>query len=484
MEKIINMPKQYISDIIDLSEIRKWKDGDRILIHSQTGTGKSQFIKDTLYEYCKRADKKILLLSNRNLLKSQNQEEISDIKSKIITLKNYQALETNVLLGGDIKSLFSDYDYICFDEVHYLMSDSSFNGNTDILLSSLKFPLKDKISLFLTATPEAIFKYNKRFEHSYILEKNYSFIENLYFYNKDEMVETIIDNIPKDEKILYFGNALDGYEFSIDRPDAEFICSDNNKFFRRRSSQSAVKEIVTKNEFSCRILFSTKVLDNGVNIISSSLKHIIIDMVDPIDVIQCLGRKRIIEDEKTNLYIKNQNGRNIYPRLKDVRDTLKLVEEFRKLGKEEFQKKYARQQIDSVIMNDGEINWAKLYHAKYLEGIFSIMMKDSNGYENSIKKLLGIDKTLYAEDVFERKNLLDILEDYTEKRLYREDQEEFKNIFFSNIFNFNRKVDVKHRGIVCINSILEEDKLPFRLTSIRDRKGVNRDKTYWFLIKP
>ena len=478
------MPKQYISDIIDLSEIRKWQSGDRILIHSQTGTGKSQFIKDVLYEYCKRSDKNILLLSNRNLLKSQNEEEISDIKSKVITLKNYQALETNVLLGGNVKDLFSDYDYICFDEVHYLMSDSSFNGNTDILLANIKFPLKDKISLFLTATPEAILKYNRKFEHSYILEKDYSFIENLYFYNKDDMVETIIDNIPKDEKILYFGNALDGYEFSIDRPDAEFICSDNNKFFRRRSSQLAIKEIVTNNEFSCRILFSTKVLDNGVNLISSSLKHIIIDMVDPIDVIQCLGRKRIIGDEKINLYIKNQNGRNIYPRLKDVRDTLKLVEEFQKLGKEEFQKKYARQQIDSVIMNDGEINWAKLYHAKYLEDIFSRMMKGSNGYENSIKKLLKIDNILYAEDTFERKNLLDILEDYTEKRLYKEDQEEFKNIFFANIFNFNRKINVRHRGIGCINSILEEDQLPFRLTSIQDRKGVGRGKRYWFLIKP
>ena len=478
------MPHRYISDIIDINEIKKWQGGDRILIHSQTGTGKSQFIKDILYEYCKRRDKKILLLSNRNLLKNQNIEEISDIKTDIITLKNYQALEMNVLLGGVTKDLFSDYDYICFDEVHYLMSDSSFNSNTDILLANIKFPLKDKISLFLTATPQAIFKYNRVFEHSYVLEQDYSFIENLYFYNKDEMVETIIDNIPKDEKILYFGNALDGYEFSIDRPDAEFICSDNNKFFRRRFSQLAIKEIITNNEFSCRILFSTKVLDNGVNLISPSLKHIIIDMVDPIDVIQCLGRKRIIGDEKINLYIKNQNGRNIYPRLKGVRDTLKRVEEFKKLGKEEFQKKYARQQIDSVIMNDGEINWAKFYHAKYLRDIFSRMVKADKGYEKHVCELLGIDNILYAEDVFERKNLLDILEDYTEKRLYKEDQEEFKNIFFASIFNFNRKVDVKHRGIVCINSILEEDKLPFRLTSIRDRKGVNRDKTYWFLIKP
>jgi len=112
------------------------------------------------------------------------------------------------------------------------------------------------------------------------------------------------------------------------------------------------------------------------------------------------------------------------------------------------------------------------------------MIKVDKGYEKHIGKLLRIDKILYAENVFERKNLLDILENYTEKRLYKEDQEEFKNIFFANIFNFNRKINVRHRGIGCINSILEEDQLPFRLTSIQDRKGVGRGKRYWFLIKP
>lgn len=70
-----------------------------------------------------------------------------------------------------------------------------------------------------------------------------------------------------------------------------------------------------------------------------------------------------------------------------------------------------------------------------------------------------------------------------EKPLYKEDQEEFKNIFFANIFNLNRNINVRHRGIVCINSILEEDELPFRLTSFQNMKGENRGKTYWLLIK-
>lgn len=477
------MPK-FISDIIDNNQIAKWKNGDRVLIHSQTGTGKSQFIKDVLYNYCKRNNKKILLLSNRNLLKNQNKEELLEYKLDTISLKNYQAIESNILLGESIKDIFSLYDYICFDEVHYLMSDSAFNRNTDILLDKIKFPSKNKISIFLTATPQAILKYNNLFEHSYTLKPDYSFIENLYFYNTNDMVDSIIDNIPQNEKILFFGNALDGLEFSMNKINSKFICSDNNKVFKRKSSHTTKREIVFKNRFSCRILFSTKVLDNGVNIILPELKHILIDMVDPIDVIQCLGRKRIVGNELINLYIKNQNGRNIYPRLKSARNKLKLVEEFQMLGKEMFQEKYARQQIDNIIMNDGTINWAKTYYAKYLENIFSKMIGENEGYKKHLMDLLQKDSAIQAENVFEKKNLTDILENYIGKRLYKDDQEKFKSIFFANVFNLHRNINVRHRGINCINSILEEDKLLFRLTSIRDGKGINRGKTYWFLIKP
>ena len=475
---------QFISDTINNNEISLWLEGERVLIHSQTGTGKSQFIKNILYDYCKKNCKKILLLSNRNLLKNQNEEELLNSKTDIISLKNYQAIESNILLGESIKNIFFDYDYICFDEVHYLMSDSSFNRNTDILLDTIKFPLKDKISIFLTATPQAILKYNEVFEHSYVFKPDYSYIENLYFYDKDETVNNIIDNVQEHEKVLYFGNALDGFEFSMNRRDSKFICSNNNKSFKRKSSHTTIKEIISKNEFSCKVLFSTKVLDNGVNIISPSLKHIIIDMADPIDVIQCLGRKRISENEKINLYIKNQNGRNIYPRLKNARAKLELVEEFQLIGKESFQKKYARKQVDNIIMNDGKVNWAKTYYTKYLENIFSRMIEDNDGYKNHIMGVLQKKEVLQAEKVFEKKNLSDILETYIGKRLYKEEQEEFKNIFFANIFDLHRNINVRHRGICCINSILEEDKLLFRLTSIQDTKGKNRGKTYWFFIKP
>jgi hypothetical protein len=73
------MPKQYISDVITNEEIAKWKQGNRILIHSQTGSCKSEFIKTKIYEYCKDNNKKILLLSNRTLYKKA---KFADLKTR------------------------------------------------------------------------------------------------------------------------------------------------------------------------------------------------------------------------------------------------------------------------------------------------------------------------------------------------------------------------------------------------------------------
>jgi len=477
------MPKQFINEIIGIKEIESWKIGERILITSQTGTGKSQWVKDVLYEYCARSGKKILLLSNRNLLKSQNQEELSDTKIDIISLRNYQTLENSFLYGNSLEDITSKYDYVCFDEVHYLLSDSAFNSNTDILLSILRNPIKNAVNIFITATPQAILRYNSRFEYKYELEQDYSFIEKVYFYEKDETVENIISSVPPGEKILFFGNALDGFEYYLNTSDAEFICSENNKEFKKKSSRSTMKEIVTNNDFSARVLFSTKVLDNGVNIISPPLKHIIIDMADPIDLIQCLGRKRIVGDEKITLYIKNRGGRDIFPRLQSVRNKLALADERQSKTKEEFQKKYARKQLDTIIMTDGEINFAKWYYAKYLDDVYSKMIRSKDGYQKYVCNLLSASNVLSAEKYFEKKSLIELMSGYIGKKMYKEEQEEFKVLFFETIFKSKRRIDVHHRGVISVNSILEEDDIKIRLSSTQNMSGENRGKTYWILFE-
>lgn len=483
--------RQYISDIITQSEIAKWVPKNRILIDAQTGFGKSQFVKNELYNHCKKNNKKILLLSNRNALKNQNNEELKDSKLDVITLKNYQAIESMVLFGSEILELFRPYNYIIFDECHYLTSDANFSNTTDILLSQIKNPLADKIYIFLSATPDVIRLYENNFDFEYIIPKDYSYIENLYFYSKAETLNNILEKIPYDEKVIYFGTALESLELSLLFADSAFICSENNKEFYRKSSKSVSQDIEENACFKPRMLFSTKVIDNGINIIDNKLKHIIIDLFDPIDVIQCLGRKRMIDNnDKVNLYIKNYHGGEIYPRIQRINDKLAQVKELEELGKEEFQKKYARSAFDSVIRNDFEINQAKIIYYKYIKSIAGKMIanKDTDGYKRFIAQKLDIefDNIKVAEEYYEKECLSDILEQYTGKRMYKGDaQELFKEKFFNKLFDPKRRLDYRNRGYNTINTILQEDELPFYITTHLDRDtySQHKNKKYWVVNK-
>jgi hypothetical protein len=484
------LEKQYISDVITQDTISKWKPKDRILIHSQTGTGKSQWVKDRLKDYAIKINKKILLLSNRNILRKQNIFELGD-DQEIIELKNYQSIESSIIYGKELDNLFSPYYYIVYDECHYLLNDSSFNRNTDLLMNKLKYPNDNKIFIFISATPEAILSYNPVFEYEYTLPTDYSYIKNIYFYSKEETVENIIRSVPSNEQIIYFGNAMEAYDLhNLFRETSSFICSDNNVGFSKKSSKSVVNKIEKESRFDNRILFSTKVLDNGINLISSNLHHVFIDMMNPIDVIQCLGRRRNLgNNDYINLYIKNFHKGEILFQIRRMENILNYVDELKELGKDNFAKKYFRNNIDNIIHNDYTINYAKLYFINYYLAVLRKQYRDKDnlGYKKTILDLLqikNIDNIKIAENYYEAIKIEDILEKYSRRKLYKNGEIElFRDEFFENLFSPQKTRDIRNRGIISMNSILREDKLPYHIFSLRENSGTSRNKRYWYIYK-
>ena len=481
------MTRQYIADIIPSSEIIKWKPGDRILITSQTGSGKSQWVKDHLYNYCKDSGKKILLLSNRSILRDQNKTEIeAENKQDVITLRNYQSLEKMVEeYEHTVESLFDGFDFIVYDEVHYIFSDSQFNSNTDILMEPILHSSGDKIFLFLTATPQTLRFYSSKYDYEYTVNTDYSYIENLYFYSKSETVDNILRTIPSEEKVICFGGAKESFDLSERFDNSAFLCSDGNDNYSRKSSKKIRDQIINTSRFDKQFLFSTKVLDNGINIILPELKYVFIDMTDPTDIIQCLGRKRI-DGDKINLYIKDRHGNQIVPMLRYMRKKLELVDEQKKMGIDAFLNKYARKHLDDIFLTNGQVNDAKLIHTKYMISIFSKMLgdKDKKGFQSYVSKLLlqNMDNIKDAEMCYEKQGIESVLQSYLGKKLYKEDIEQFKNIFFQNIFAPKRKIDIRKRGKLCINSILEEDNIHYHISSKTDFTSDHRNQTYWIVI--
>jgi hypothetical protein len=479
---------KYIADIITQDIISQWEPRDRILIHSQTGTGKSKWVKDILKDYAIKTKKRILLLSNRNILRKQNIIELG-ADQDIIELRNYQSIESSVIYGNELNKLFDLFYYIVYDECHYLLNDSNFNRNTDLLMNKLKYPDENKVFIFMTATPEPILSYQFFFEYKYTLPTDYSYIKNIYFYSKEATVENIIRTVSNNEQVVYFGNAMESYDLhNLFRDSSSFICSNNNIGFSRKSSKATIEKIEKESMFDGKILFATKVLDNGINLVSPYLRHIFIDMINPIDVIQCLGRKRVANDDYINLYIKNFHKGELLFQIKKNRAILKYVDELEELGKNEFAKKYNRTNVDNIIHNDYTINYAKYYYIKYCLTVLNRQFYDQDniGYQKDILKLLQLDinNIKIAENFYEAIQIKDILEKYCEKKLFKNGELEFfRNDFFENLFSPQKTRDMRNRGYNSINAILQEDELPYFITSSLEGKGENRSQRYWYIYK-
>lgn len=476
------MDKKYISDIFSKEEIDKISAGDRIAIWSQTGSGKSHFVKNVLNKFCSDKNWKCLLISNRKILRSQNEKELRYIGAKNIDTINYQTLEQDYI--GGIENLFSGYQVIVFDEVHYLLSDSMFNRNTDILLEMVFHSPSDKVFFFMTATPEAIEYCGGSFNKIYRLESDYSYIEKLYFYSKDDTAKRFISDLPKDEKLIYFSNAAsDAYDMSSFFENSSFICSENNKTFYRWSSMDERANIISKESFDSRILCTTKVLDNGVNIKDKSVKHIVIDMVDPITFIQCIGRKRIIDsDDKVSLYVKDYPSNQLSFIRSKYLEKISVAEELFYTSKEDFLARYKKKNLDDIIDNDITVNMAMYYYCKYMAKEIERMIKI--GYRNYVCEKLSIDssRVYFAEEHFEKKTITKILDDWAGKKMFSEEQEKFKNDFFDSVFGVKSR-NYRRRGLKSINAIIEEDNIGYVLVSSKESRGENRGKRYWQLIK-
>ena len=79
-------------------------------------------------------------------------------------------------------------------------------------------------------------------------------------------------NIPADEKAVVFGDNKERLqELNRRYSNSAYLSGDN------KETNPVFSEIVQTEHFECRMLFTTKVLDNGVNLKDKAIKHIIIE---------------------------------------------------------------------------------------------------------------------------------------------------------------------------------------------------------------
>lgn len=519
--------KIWVSDLIG-DDFKKWHN-EFVILDCGTACGKTFFCIRKLGKYAAFNCKKILYLCNRSKLRNQTYRQVreSNLQSTIY-VTSYQALQKKIQQNEKIPY----YDYIIADECHYFTTDAGFNDYTDVAYNYV-MKQKESVVVFVSATAKKFFKHlqdiNKvKKKNNYRLDKDYSYVTKLFYYQSDElhgMIDDILEN-ETDSKIIVFCNSADRIiEMSkIYGEGADYYCSQNAKNKRLRTlcgwkenEKGQIKEptcikvyaddLIT---FDKRILFTTSVLDNGIDLKDRRIKHIFTEIIDVDTMIQSLGRKRSLDKEDCcYFYIRLYQKKGLQGFINSIAYQLEPVDLY-KHNYNEFYKEYGNGKKRTRISrnkifynlfkqknNYGKIKVNECKYRKYNQDYDMFMLMKELGHKGYLESILESSLTENAEDVVCNVEQLDMfiqfLKSIEGKRLYSEDQqfikEEFENI----------GLKLRYKGINTFNGALDDNykelyNYRFYNTDINGKPYIdkrrkldnglnnpNRDKRYWML---
>ncbi|RHC12131.1 hypothetical protein DW856_19295 [Roseburia intestinalis] len=367
MEEFMNTVTDKIGE-----EYKQWSNYNKIFISAPTGSGKTYFILNVLLPFACSQNRKILFLVNRKILKLQLEKEISNFPFEIaknITIETYQTLEkkyceiksdirkeTINIAGNTVLQYYENHDYVVCDECHYFLTDSNYNTNTGVSFRWIQEMFAHKIRIFMSATideiEDIINKNDKKMEHQcsqwyykdlkymsplalvqqrkvvykYNIESNYDYVSVNILENYNDLIEAV-ENGSKKKWMIFVDSIVYGKQLEKtlkDKLECDSIIFITTDYKKDVDGIREVDEISRESMFSKRILITTAVLDNGVNIKDLELQNIVVCADTEEQFIQMLGRKRK-DGINTNLYIFKRDKVHFQRRLAMVEKVRKIA---------------------------------------------------------------------------------------------------------------------------------------------------------------
>lgn len=262
-----------------------------------------------------------------------------------VGLVTYQGLESflNMPQKADSPWLSKLY-YTVFDEAHFLYSDALFNEDCGKIMEMISVEFQKTVRIYMSATSWDVLPciaFYERYQHKfgnehfytkagpyiaanikeirqpllnsqllhYIIPANYSQYCVDFFENgktEEESVDILLDLMKplpssKNKWLVFvsqksFGKAALKELINRNIPaayiDAEFAVPKETK-----------EDLVTQQHFNEAVLIATPVIDNGINIIDSNVKNIVLYSTDHTTFMQELGRRRILSTETDPVHI-------------------------------------------------------------------------------------------------------------------------------------------------------------------------------------
>ncbi|GBG56592.1 hypothetical protein SPFL3102_00404 [Sporomusaceae bacterium FL31] len=160
----------------------------------------------------------------------------------------------------------------------------------------------------------------------------------------EEMAEKSNGRKRKEKWLIFVANKDDGRELlnEIGSADADYLdadSKDNDTYIR----------ICNEGMFEKKVLITTSVIDNGINIDDPLVKNVVILVFDKGSFLQMLGRRRVRSNEKITVYIVERTKKELNWKLQENRRLLKRIKTANEeIIKEKFNK-------DNVFFYTGSI---------------------------------------------------------------------------------------------------------------------------------
>lgn len=487
------------------NEYKNWGINENIILDMPMGRGKTHFIINVLGEYAEQEGEQILYLCNRSKLKEDVFDELEEVWATNVIVKTYQSIQNTVSKDKEIP----EYKYIVCDECHYLLSDS-WNDKTDIMYKWLK---NDKTSckIFMSATGHNIFPLIKKWGEfkEYKLNADYSYIEKVVFYDEDEYIYNIIEELDANEKLIYFSRKVDNAYKVYDRCNkhninASFVCSQYTK--HKEYIEYINTDALVEEKLQSQVTCTTSVWDNGINIKDEQLKHIVCDMEDLVTLIQAIGRKRvgkITEDgfvlgknDNVTIHIKQWSKENLNRFANSKRAILNEVDKYLYRDNEwlQEQKEKRSKRINCCLYlkyDDVQDKLIVELNPLRYEGtkreLKRLKYAINNGFDKQVLGALGnsfVGKVEYIsikqiEKKTDIEEFMEYLNGKIATRLFKEDQQELKDVF--DKVGLKVKSD-RNMGMKTMNAFMEENNIPFRIESSRVKVDGKR-YTIWTILQ-
>lgn len=506
--------------------------GDVVFENVRCGCGKTTSFLDSLEDF-RREKYKVLYVAPREQLMRQTKlsvakklgSEYKDYPPKyldsvediygFVYFESYQSLSLTYSNGGVYRpDVFSGKNKVAvyLDEVHWLTSDALFSSQPDHFRNGFFKQFLSAIVILMTATDwdcfepitEAIPRTGKpkvldgyecyteeypdvRYDKVYIsapLKLNADFF---YFNEYDDLIKRI--NSSESKWLILVASKELGEKLKAEIQGAEIVYRETDGYKMTDSALEEKQNISLYERFNCRVLITTPILDVGTNVNDRELKNVVVDVWDPVQAVQFVGRKR--GNDRFNFFFHNLGIDNVKELLvKRVDKPLQRMKELVEASDAEVSSRNDElaEEIKAgrIYSRNGKLCYNRLARKKLLNlrrylrhvlwevdkyGEQSLLAHQAELFGHTLGECQDI---LQETKQTKRNELINYLDSLEGKELGKEEYIEFCKKFSDLLMRLTGKK--WHRGAVMfqvakLNEIFAENGLEFRVTN-KEKSGI------------